>query len=897
PISQTRIQDVIKEGHELIIQVEKEERGNKGTALTTFISLAGRYLVLMPNNPRAGGISRRVEGDERSELRDALSQLTLPEGMGLIVRTAGVGQSAEELQWDLDYLLQLWGSIDEASGQRPSPFLVFQESNIIIRAIRDYFRADINEILIDSEEVYNQAHEFMSQVMPRNVGRVKHYDDTVPLFSRYQIESKIEAALGHSVRLPSGGSIVIDHTEALVSIDINSARATKGSDIEETAFNTNLEAADEIARQLRIRDLGGLIVIDFIDMTPNRNQREVENRLREALELDRARVQVGRISRFGLLEMSRQRLRPSLSESSLQICPRCKGQGTVRSHESLALSVLRVMEEEAIKDRTERILAKVPVAIATYLLNEKRSSVAEIEARHEVRLLIIPDENMEAPHYEIDRVRDDDQEHVSRSTPSYELPTQIDPAAEFLESRPSAPVPEPAVKSVPPPARAPTVQPTAGPGLISRLLGGIFAKKEPEVARAAPERAPASSKSSTENREGQGQARRGQGRSNNEQRRRGGQQRRGSGGSNRRGSQSRGADENRDGSGGRQDRDRARTQKQGDAAAPAGERKEQQTANNTSERGPVQPRRDGRDDSGNGAPRSRSGRGRRGRRGGRNNSQRNAENGKNNANDASRNGAEPNGNRRPETPSRPAEANGNREPNAAGPRDADINGNRGSRSGGERSETSGPASSSSPTARHGTGSESTARSSSEPTGPKPPVNSSPASASSSEPRPERQGASPPSQSPTRPTDGAVTDSPAGRSASSTSTPSAPAANSPPPKTSAPDSPAPAKTVTDPVSSAAPSRAADTPKPTPSAAPPKVATEATAPTRVADAPKPTPPTAPTPSPVTPSASVSAGGSSGSGLRQVETKRPTPTSDGSGATGGSESRDRPTPKDDA
>ncbi|HYQ73211.1 MAG TPA: Rne/Rng family ribonuclease, partial [Gammaproteobacteria bacterium] len=361
------IKDALNEGQELVVQVEKDERGNKGAALTTFISLAGRYLVLMPNNPRAGGVSRRIQGDDRNFVRDAMSAMNIPDGMGMIVRTAGIGRSTEELQWDLDYLVHLWDVIKAASEEQPSPFLVYQESNVIIRALRDYLRGDVSEILIDSPEVYETAREFMEQVMPHNLGKLKLYQETVPLFSRFQIESQIESAFQREVTLPSGGAIVIDHTEALISIDINSARATRGSDIEETALNTNLEAADEIARQLRIRDLGGLVVIDFIDMQPARNLREVENRLRDALKMDRARVQIGRISRFGLLEMSRQRLRPSLGESSQIVCPRCTGQGTIRGVESLSLSVLRIIEEEVMKDNTLRVVAHVPVDVGTYL--------------------------------------------------------------------------------------------------------------------------------------------------------------------------------------------------------------------------------------------------------------------------------------------------------------------------------------------------------------------------------------------------------------------------------------------------------------------------------------------------------------------------------------------------
>lgn len=402
------IKDVIKEGHQVIVQIDKEERGQKGAALTTFISLAGSYLVLMPNNPRAGGISRRIEGDERSDLKDALSGLDLPDGMGLIVRTAGVGKSPEELAYDLDYLVTGWSRIKEIADSRPAPFLIHQESDVVVRALRDYLRRDIGEILIDQPDVHERALKHVQQMRPDFANRVKLYRGEVPLFSHYQIESQIESAFQREVRLPSGGSIVIDPTEALTSIDINSARATKGSDIEETAFNTNLEAADEVARQLRLRDLGGLVVIDFIDMTPIRHQREVENRLKDAVKHDRARVQLGRISRFGLMEMSRQRLRPSLGDSAHNVCPRCSGHGTVRGTESLALSVLRIMEEESIKDNTGQIEAQLPVNVATYLLNEKRRSVASIEKRHGVQLIIIPNPKLETPHYNLVRRRPDD---------------------------------------------------------------------------------------------------------------------------------------------------------------------------------------------------------------------------------------------------------------------------------------------------------------------------------------------------------------------------------------------------------------------------------------------------------------------------------------------------------
>ena len=400
------IRDILSEGQEVIVQVNKEERGNKGAALTTFVSLAGSYLVIMPNNPRAGGISRRIEGDERTELKEALSSLDVPEGVGLIVRTAGVGKSPEELQWDLKVLLHHWEAIKQASQNRPAPFLIHQESDVIVRAIRDYLRRDIGEILIDSPKVFEKAKEHIKLVRPDFINRVKLYQGEVPLFSHYQIESQIESAFQREVRLPSGGSIVIDVTEALTAIDINSARSTRGGDIEETALNTNLEAADEIARQLRLRDLGGLVVIDFIDMTPVRHQREVENRIRDAVRQDRARIQISRISRFGLLEMSRQRLSPSLGESSHHICPRCQGTGKVRDNESLSLSILRLIEEEALKENTKQVHTIVPVQIASYLLNEKRKAISNIEKRHNVDVIVAPNEVMETPHFSVFRLRD-----------------------------------------------------------------------------------------------------------------------------------------------------------------------------------------------------------------------------------------------------------------------------------------------------------------------------------------------------------------------------------------------------------------------------------------------------------------------------------------------------------
>jgi ribonuclease E len=491
------IKDALREGQELVVQVEKDERGNKGAALTTFISLAGRYLVLMPNNPRAGGVSRRIQGDDRNLVRDAMSSMNIPEGLGMIVRTAGIGRSAEELQWDLDYLLHLWSVIKAASEERPAPFLVYQESNVIIRALRDYLRGDVSEILIDSPEVYETAREFMERVMPQNLGMLKLYQETVPLFSRFQIESQIESAFQREVTLPSGGAIVIDHTEALISIDINSARATRGSDIEETALNTNLEAADEIARQLRIRDLGGLVVIDFIDMSPARNLREVENRLRDALKMDRARVQIGRISRFGLLEMSRQRLRPSLGESSQIVCPRCTGQGTIRGVESLSLSVLRIIEEDVMKDNTLRVVAHVPVDVGTYLLNEKRDLLGALEARHGISVMLIPSPALETPDFDIQRIRNDDSS--SRTSPSYHLTkTSAELEVPFTESDTGAGIEEPAVKSVKPTTPAPppltlVEEGTQKPGIIKRLFSSMFGgndtPEQKETSKPAEQRA------------------------------------------------------------------------------------------------------------------------------------------------------------------------------------------------------------------------------------------------------------------------------------------------------------------------------------------------------------------------------------------------------------------------
>lgn len=480
------IRSAIKEGQQVIVQVDKEERGNKGAALTTFLSLAGRYLVLMPNNPRAGGVSRRIEGDDRKEIREAMSGLEIPQGMGLIVRTAGVGRATEELQWDMDYQVQVWNAIEKAAAERDAPFLIYQESNVIIRALRDYFREDIGEILIDNPDVYKTAEDFVKQVMPNSQRKLKLYqDDSIPLFNRYQIEGQIESAYQREVSLPSGGAIVIDHTEALISIDINSARATKGSDIEETATNTNLEAADEIARQLRLRDLGGLVVIDFIDMMANKNQRAVENRLRDALKMDRARVQVGRISRFGLLEMSRQRLRPSLGEATQIVCPRCNGYGTIRNIESLSLSLLRIAEEEALKEHTGRVIIQVPVEVSTFIFNEKRRDLVDIETRTGVEISFIADKSMETPHYEVTRVRISESQ-AYEDTKSYNLADHEEEV--YLPSREAdnlSVAEKPAVQSVTPAQPAPVVEkkaPQEAPalGLIPRLFKALFGADERE---------------------------------------------------------------------------------------------------------------------------------------------------------------------------------------------------------------------------------------------------------------------------------------------------------------------------------------------------------------------------------------------------------------------------------
>jgi len=496
----TRIQDVIKEGQELIVQVDKDERGNKGAALTTYISLAGRYLVLMPNNPRGGGVSRRIEGEDRNELRDVMAQLEVPNGMSIIARTAGIGRNAEELQWDLNYLTQLWTAVEEASHIQPGAFLIYQEGSLVIRAIRDYFSADIGEILIDTPDVHEQAVQFMNHVMPGNVARVKLYQDEIPLFSRFQIEHQIESAFSREVRLPSGGAIVIDHTEALVSVDVNSGRSIKGADIEQTAFNTNLEAAEEVARQLRLRDLGGLVVIDFIDMESQRNQREVENTLRDALHADRARVQTGKISRFGLLELSRQRLRPSLGETNHAVCPRCNGTGHIRGIESTALHILRITQEEAMKDNSAIIQVQLPVEAATFLLNEKRADIHKIEQRMGVEVVLIPNVHMETPNYSITRIKSDDvnEETSQASYKMVEMPAETAYERGLNEdAKPKAP--EALVKGIKTATSAPLVEqkqepkaaeiaaPVAKVSIFSRIKQWFSGASKAEVAPVASE--------------------------------------------------------------------------------------------------------------------------------------------------------------------------------------------------------------------------------------------------------------------------------------------------------------------------------------------------------------------------------------------------------------------------
>ncbi|MGH8727073.1 MAG: Rne/Rng family ribonuclease [Burkholderiales bacterium] len=483
-----RVQDVLRDGQQLIVQIEKDERGTKGAALTTFISLAGRYLVLMPNNPRAGGVSRRIEGEDRVELRDTMAQLEVPSGMSLIARTAGIGRSLPELEWDLKYLMQLWSAIDDAAKNQNGAFLIYQESSLVIRAIRDYFQPDIGEILIDTESIWEQARQFMAHVMPDNVNRVKVYKDDIPLFSRFQIEHQIETAYSRHVPLPSGGAVAIDHTEAMVAIDVNSARATRGMDIEQTAFHTNLEAADEIARQLRLRDLGGLIVIDFIDMENQRNQREVENRLREALRYDRARVQTGKISRFGMLELSRQRLQPSLGETSHISCPRCNGTGHIRGIESSALHILRIIQEEAMKEGSRAIHAQVPVDVATFLLNEKREDIHLVESRLKVNVVLIPNIHLETPNYTVNRLRSDEAA-AEGVPPSYEMvelpPEDIKVAAPEIK----APSQQPAVKGITPQQPAPVREKTL-PTFMERVLNWFKSAEPPKIESRSETRPP-----------------------------------------------------------------------------------------------------------------------------------------------------------------------------------------------------------------------------------------------------------------------------------------------------------------------------------------------------------------------------------------------------------------------
>ncbi len=596
-----RTADHLKEGQELIVQVDKDERGSKGAALTTYISLAGRYLVLMPNNPRGGGVSRRVEGEERNELRDAIAGLDVPDGMSVIARTAGIGRTTEELQWDLNYLMQLWHAVEDAAKIQSGAYLIYQESSLVIRAIRDYFSPDIGELLIDTEAIFEQAQQFMGHVMPGNVSRVKLYRDDVPLFSRFQIEHQIETAYARTVPLPSGGAVVIDHTEALVSVDVNSARATKGSDIEATAFNTNLEAADEVARQLRLRDLGGLIVIDFIDMESAKNQREVETRLRDALKYDRARIQLGKISRFGLMELSRQRLRPALAESAHIPCPRCHGVGHIRGTESTALHILRILQEEAMKENTAQVIAQVPVDVATFLLNEKRNDVLSIETRFKVNVLLVPNKHLDTPNFSIDRLRHDELNQHEPLPLSFDMvaqPEQEDPAKAKKEDAaeprqqpvvrgiaPAQPAPMP-VERAPEPAPAAARAPAAASSgsWIDRMMGWF--RGTPAPATAAASTTPVR-EDRREGRDQRADARRGQGARRDERRDGRGEGRDGDG---RRGPRERDA---RGGAGG--ERDGRRDARGNGARDERGPRQERAGARD--ERGPRDERRDGRKDS------------------------------------------------------------------------------------------------------------------------------------------------------------------------------------------------------------------------------------------------------------------------------------------------------------
>lgn len=512
------IAEVVKEGQEIVVQVDKEERGNKGAALTTQLSLAGRYMVLMPNNPRAGGISRRIEGEERDQLKESMSQLDIPKNMGVIVRTAGIDRNVEELQWDLNYLVHLYEAITKAAAERSSPFLIYQESDVIIRAIRDYLRDDVAEILLDTPESFEQANQFVDQVMPQFKSRLKLYESDVPLFNRYQIEGQIESAFNREVRLPSGGALVIDPTEALVSVDINSARATRGADIEETALNTNLEAAEEICRQLRLRDIGGLVVIDFIDMTASKNQRAVENRMRDSLQVDRARVQVGKISRFGLLEMSRQRLRPSLGETSGVVCPRCSGLGTIRDVESSALAVIRMIEEESLKESSSEIRAFLPISVSSFILNEKRNALSELEERNKVRVVVVPDPQMDTPHYRVERIRT--QDATEETAASYDITSSEEQEELVVTADKPVAVERAAVQTIAPPAPRPAAEKAKssakakpksaakprqkGESFVSKLLGKLFGGPKKVEPKRADQKRQGGRNRSQNNRDGQG---------------------------------------------------------------------------------------------------------------------------------------------------------------------------------------------------------------------------------------------------------------------------------------------------------------------------------------------------------------------------------------------------------
>jgi ribonuclease E len=618
-VSQARIQDVIREGQSLLVQVEKEERGNKGAALTTFVSLAGRYVVLMPNNPRGGGVSRRIEGDDRAELKEAMDQLEYPKGMSIIARTAGIGRSAPELQWDLNYLLKLWTAIDGASKGGKGAFLIYQESSLVIRAIRDYFNNDIGDILIDTDDIYEQAQQFMSHVMPEFAPRVKRYRDDAPLFSRFQIEHQIESAYARTVQLPSGGAIVIDHTEALVSVDVNSARAIKGGDIEETATRTNLEAADEVARQMRLRDLGGLIVIDFIDMDESKNRREVENRLRDALRQDRARVQFGTISKFGLMEMSRQRLKPALSEGASIPCPRCGGAGHIRDTESSALQILRIIQEESMKDNSAAVHAQVPVEVASFLLNEKRSEIAKIELQQRINVLLVPNKSLETPHYKLERLKHDDP-RLDRIEASYKMAEEIEDATTVTRRSqeptnkqtpiikgvlPDAPAPMAPVKEPAPVAAAkPARKPVAAPAVAPAATGGFFGWLKNLFGGSASEAAPAAVDTKDEKaREGRNGERRQESRDGGRDGRRGGRD-------GRRGERTEGAPGEirapREGGRRADSRSEGRAEgrnelREGDARPARGERAErgERTERPAGDRPPREGRRDGRGENRN----------------------------------------------------------------------------------------------------------------------------------------------------------------------------------------------------------------------------------------------------------------------------------------------------------